>query len=75
MNASFQQTLVDVWRQVLVENASVVEFGGKRYPVRITPRKNLRQVDFIFDGNEVFGLEQNPVRNHVGHKWRGPAKK
>ncbi len=60
MNASFEQALVDVWRQVLIENASVVELDGKRYPVRITPRKGLRQIDFVFDGNEVRGLEQNP---------------
>jgi hypothetical protein len=39
MNSSFEQTLVDVWRQVLVENANVVELGGKRYSVRITPKK------------------------------------
>jgi hypothetical protein len=43
-----------------VENASVVELGGRRYPVRITRRKGLRQVDFVFDGNEIRGLEQNP---------------
>jgi len=60
MNSSFEQTLVDVWRQVLVENANVVELGGKRYSVRITPKKGLRQVDFVFDGNEIRGLEQNP---------------
>ena len=60
MNPSFEQALLDVWRQALVENASVVELDGKRYPVRITPRKGLRQVDFIFDGNEIRGLEQNP---------------
>ena len=60
MNPSFEQALVDVWRQVLVEHATVVELGGKGYPVRITPRKGLRQVDFVFDGNEIRGLEQNP---------------
>jgi hypothetical protein len=60
MNASFEQTLVDVWRQVLVENASVIELGGKRYSVRITSRKRLRQLDFVSDGNEIRGLEQNP---------------
>jgi hypothetical protein len=60
MNSSFEQTLVEVWRQVLIENASAVELDGKRYPVRITPRKGLRQVDFMFDGNEIHGLEQNP---------------
>ena len=60
MNPTLEQTLLDVWRQVLIENAKVVELDGKRYSVRITPRKNLRQVDFIFDGNEIRGLEQNP---------------
>ena len=60
MKPSFEQALVDVWRQVLVENATVVELDGKRYSVRITPRKGLRQVDFVFDGNEIRGLEQNP---------------
>src|ERR1700756_5579077 len=60
MNFSFEQTLVAVWRQVLVENATAVELGGKQYSVRITPKKGLRQVDFVFDGNEIRGLEQNP---------------
>jgi hypothetical protein len=41
-----------------VQNVTVVELGGKRYPVRITPRKRLRQVDFVFDGNEIRGPEQ-----------------
>ena len=60
MNPSFEQTLVEVWRQVLIENATEVELEGKRYSVRITPRKGLRHVDFVFDGNEIRGLEQNP---------------
>jgi hypothetical protein len=29
MNASFEQTLIDVWRQALVENADVVKLGWK----------------------------------------------
>jgi hypothetical protein len=61
--SSFGQTLIEVWRQVLVENAKVVELGGKRYTVRRTPRQGLRQVDFILDGNEIRGLEQNPETN------------
>jgi hypothetical protein len=60
MTASFEQTLVDVWRQALVENAEVVELGKERYPIRLTPKHHLRQVDFTFDGNEIRGLEQNP---------------
>jgi hypothetical protein len=60
MNASFEQTLVEVWRQTLVENANFVKLGKERYPVRKTPKRGLRQVDFVFDGNEIRGLEQNP---------------
>ena len=60
MKPSFEQTLVNVWRQVLVENATVVELGGGGYAVRTTPRKRLREVDFVYDGNEIRGLEQNP---------------
>src|ERR1700756_281014 len=60
MNASFEQTLVEVWRQALDENANFVELGKERDPVRKTPKRGLRQVDFVFDGNEIRGLEQNP---------------
>ena len=60
MNLSFEETLIEVWRQSLVENAMVVELDGSRYPVRRTPKRGLRQVDFIFEGNEIRGLEQNP---------------
>lgn len=60
MNLSFEQALVEVWRQALVENANFVELGKARYPVRKTPKRGLRQVDFVFDANEIRGLEQNP---------------
>jgi hypothetical protein len=60
MTHSFEQTLVEVWRQVLVENTDVVELGTVHYPVQRTTKRRLRQVDFVFDGNEIRGLEQNP---------------
>jgi hypothetical protein len=60
MNPSFEQALIDVWRQALVENADVVMLGAERYPVRLTPKRHLRQVDFVLDGNQIRGLEQNP---------------
>jgi hypothetical protein len=60
MNGSFEKTLIEVWRQTLVENAKVVLLGTERYSVRRTPKRGLRQVDFIFDGDEIRGLEQNP---------------
>jgi len=60
VETSFEKTLIAVWRRVLVENADVVELGTGRYPVRRTPKQGLREVDFVFDGNEIRGLEQNP---------------
>jgi len=42
MAISFEETLIDVWRQVLVENADVVKLGKKRYPVRLAPKRRLR---------------------------------
>src|SRR5260370_24042490 len=59
MNPSFEQMLIDIWRQTLVENANFVELGKERYAVSKTPKRGLRQVDFVFDGNEIRGLEQN----------------
>jgi hypothetical protein len=60
MKSSFEQTLIEVWRQTLVENDEVVELGAERYPVKRTPNRRLRQLDFLFDGNGIRGLEQNP---------------
>ena len=60
MKPSLEQTLIEVWRQALVESAKVVVLGSERYPVRLTPKRHLRQVDFVFEGNEIRGLEQNP---------------
>ena len=58
-NSSFEKALIEVWRQALVENAKVVALGNRSYPVRRTPKRGLRQVDFVFEGNEIRGLEQN----------------
>ena len=60
MDNFFEQALVAVWRQVLVEDRVSVEWETKRYPVRQTPKSKLRQVDFVFEGDEIRGLEQNP---------------
>ncbi len=71
MKSSFEQTLIDVWRQALVENAKVVELGKEHYPVRRTPKRGLRQVDFVFDGNQIRGLEQNP---DTKSRWAAMAR-
>jgi hypothetical protein len=73
MDSSFEQTLVGVWRQVLIENAKVVALGAERYPVRQTPKHHLREVDFVFDGR-TRNLEGPPLllstrrpQNHLKH--------
>ena len=75
MKSSFEQTLIEVWRQALVDNATVVELDGGLYPVRRTPKRGLRQVDFVFDGNEVRGLEQNPDTRSEWAKLARSGKK
>lgn len=71
MALSFEETLIEVWRQTLVEDAKAVELEAKHYPVRRTPKRGLRQVDFVFDGNEIRGLEQNPQTNS---RWAQMAR-
>jgi hypothetical protein len=60
MKASFEEVLIAVWRQTLKENAGVVKLGAERYPVTRSKTKRLRQVAFMFDGNTIMGIEQNP---------------
>jgi len=60
MKLSLEQTLIEVWRQTLMEDAKTIELEAKCYPVRQTPKRALRQVDFVFKGNDIRGLEQNP---------------
>jgi hypothetical protein len=60
MTSSLEELLTEVWRQTLVQNAKTVILGETLFPVRRTPKRGLRQVDFTFEGNEIRGLEQNP---------------
>jgi len=50
LESAFENTLIEVWRQTLVENATVVKLGEERYVVRRISKHTLRQVDFVFDG-------------------------
>jgi hypothetical protein len=75
MKPSLEESLIEVWRQALVENAKLVVLGTERYPVRLTPKRGLRQVDFIFDGNEIRGLEQNPETKSRWAQMAGAGKK
>lgn len=63
---TLEEALVHVWRTALMEDAPRVELDGQIFPVRTTPRKRLRQVDFVFSGQSLHGLEQNP---ETGSRW------
>ena len=71
MAASLENTLVSVWQQALVENATSVKLENRTFPVRRTSRSRLREVDFKFEGHELRGLEQNP---ETASRWAQLAR-
>ena len=60
MALTLEETLIEVWRQSLVQNAKAVALRGEAFPIRTTPKRHLKQVDFSYDGTQIRGLEQNP---------------
>ncbi len=68
---SFEEALVAVWRQVLVEKAAIVKLGAKSYTVTTSKQKRLQQVAFVFDGNTIMGIEQNPK---IKSRWAQMAR-
>jgi len=71
MTISMEDTLLDVWRQSLVENKKTVRLEGESFPVRSTAKRKLKQVDFQFDGKDLRGLEQNP---DTKSRWAAMAR-
>jgi hypothetical protein len=71
MESSLEQVLIDVWQQVLINNSKEVELGKEHYRVRKTPKRGLCQVDFVFQGKKIRGLEQNPDTNS---RWAQMAR-
>jgi hypothetical protein len=71
MKPSFDETLIAVWRQALVDQANAVKLGSERYPVTRSKAKQLRQVAFDFDGNTIMGIEQNPKTKS---RWAAMAR-
>jgi hypothetical protein len=68
---SLDEALLTVWRQALAEGAREVKLNGRSFPVRMTPKKHLRQVDFYFGDEAVRGLEQNP---QTSSRWAKLAR-
>ena len=71
MADSFDEMVTSVWRQILVQNAKIVELDGKRYFVKRTSRHHFRQVDLTFHGQGLRGIEQNP---ETGSRWAQLAR-
>ena len=63
MKLAFEDVLIDVWRQTLVDEVKKVELWGDLYAVGRADNSGLRQVYFVVEGQEVRGIEQNPNAN------------
>jgi hypothetical protein len=59
---TLEEAMVKVWRAALVEGAAEVELDGKKFAVRETPRKRLRELNFEFGASRR--------QNHPGYKTR-----
>jgi hypothetical protein len=71
LTQSFEDVLISVWRQALVEGVASVKIDNETFPVTSTPRRGLKQVDFRFDGRNLRGLEQNPSTKS---RWAAMAR-
>jgi len=54
------ESLIEVWRQSMVESLPEVELPGQRCRVTQTRAQGLRVVLFQFDDRVIEGIEQNP---------------
>lgn len=68
---TLEEAMVAVWRAALAEGGKKVELDGQNFAVRETPRKRLREVDFVFGGQVLRGVEQNP---ETGSHWAQLAR-
>lgn len=74
-NFPFEETLTEVRRPSLIDNATTVELDGNHYSVPRTPKRGLTPVDLALDGNEIPGFTQNPTSKLSGRNWRDPTKR
>ena len=56
---TLQNTLISVWRQILVDGRSQIVLGRQTYPIGFTRAKRLRTVAFPYGRRRLFGIEQN----------------
>ena len=68
---SLADTLVNIWKQALVDELPEVEAGGRRCRVGRTRARGLRTVDFEYEGRRLTGIEQNP---ETASRWAALAR-
>jgi hypothetical protein len=68
---TLEEALLEVWRSTMVEDAPAVELEGQAFLVRTTPKKCLREVDFVFHRQELRGLQQTRRPVPDGRNSRG----
>jgi hypothetical protein len=71
-SSAFDEAMLSVWRQILVDSAKSVMLGDDSFPVRRTAKHKLAQVDFEWEGTPIRGLEQNP---QTKSRWAQLARK
>jgi hypothetical protein len=71
MKSAFNEALIAVWRQALVESADAVKLGTESHPVTRSKAKRPRQVAFEFDGKMMMGIEQN---SKTKSRWAAMAR-
>ena len=71
MPLSLEDALLTVYQQSLVENRKTVTLEEESFPVRVTAKRRLRQVDFRYEGRDLRGLEQNP---ETKSRWAAMAR-
>ncbi len=72
MDQPLEPALLSVYRQSLVENLKIVHVAEESFTVRTTAKQKLKQIDFVFQGRELRGLEQHP---HTKSRWAAMARK
>jgi hypothetical protein len=70
-DSAFDDALLSVWRQTLIEQKKIVKVGESTSPVRRTSKNRLAQVDFELHGLQFRGLEQNP---QTASRWAKMAQ-
>lgn len=71
-SSAFDDVLIEVWRQALLDRSSTVTIAGQSFPVHKTAVKRLVEVDFTCDGQPYRGLQQNP---NTKSRWANLARK